>query len=373
MQLKPLLMRLALSGVAILVVLTAVECVFWFRLGFPWTEVPENVRIHDLYYQDRDQCWRMPSNARGWHISYEGQGERLVEVNSIGTVGAEPRDDGSRRIAFLGDSIVFNGGIPPSNAFPVLVEQHLNAVGGMTGRRWQSLNFGMSDLGIEDYERKLKYHALEHKPDIVVVGLYLNDSRPPQGFLGESRRSGIGQAIRRSGLDRLHLVRYVHKRVGRWRIKRNPAINQRFGWVRAYQDKSYASSEEDWLAMLEKARYDWGAAWREESWVLIEEKLAGMRQLCLANGASIVVVLFPVSVQMELADRFSSATFPQRRAAEVCGRLNIPLLDLLPVYLENKDKAILADQCHLTSVGNRIVSVAIAGFITNNEKQVTHE
>ncbi len=369
MKLKPVIMRLTLSGVTLLVVMALVECAFWLRLGFPWKEVPKHVRIHDSYYQDGDQCWRMPVNTRGWHVSHDGDGDVLVGVNSIGTVGAEPRDDGSRRIAFIGDSIVFSGGIPLGDSIPVRVEQHLNEAVGATGRRWQCLNFGMSDLGIADYEKKLTYHALDHRPDLVVVGLYMNDSRPPQGFLGESRRSGVGQAIRRSGLYRLHLVRYVHKRIGIWRVKRNPAINQRFGWVGAYQDKSYADSEAEWLEMLEKARYDWGAAWREDSWPVIEEKLAGMQQRSQAHGARLVVVLFPVSVQMELADRFSSATFPQRQAAAVCAKLNIPLLDLLPVYLENRNVPILADQCHLTSVGSRLVAHVIAEFITDSEEE----
>ncbi|GEM_PF-2237041 len=353
---KKILKKLMLSVVAMAVVLALVEICFVVKHGALRGLPPQELRVHDYFYQDSAGCFRIKPKVRGWHMSYDGGGDVLVKINSDGMRSPEITKDDRARIAFVGDSIVFNGGVPWTNTFTALLEERRAANEPDPARQWQCLDYGMSDLGIADYYLKLRDHALKAQPSSVVLGLYVNDSRPPQGFLGESQKVPLSQWLRRSLLYRLYTVRKLHKQVGLMRLRLNPEINRRFEWSTDYQEKTYLKRPEAWNEMVEKARYDWGAAWSEESWDYIGEHLGKIRDLCKEAGADLHVVMFPVSAQVEFETLSDDVTYPQRQARRLADEMGIAMTDLLPLLREHRGERIFADQCHLTSRGNQIVA-----------------
>jgi lysophospholipase L1-like esterase len=99
-------------------------------------------------------------------------------------VAAEPTsqpsaDAAATKVACVGDSITYGAGIADrkNDSYPV-------QLGRMLGPEWQVRNFGVSgatllNKGDRPYTKQKQYQpALEFKPDIVVIMLGTNDSKP---------------------------------------------------------------------------------------------------------------------------------------------------------------------------------------------------
>jgi lysophospholipase L1-like esterase len=81
------------------------------------------------------------------------------------------------KVACVGDSITAGYGVSPGNAYP-------SQLGRMLGARWDVANFGVSastllNNGDLPYQRQDAFaRALEFKPDIVLIMLGSNDTKP---------------------------------------------------------------------------------------------------------------------------------------------------------------------------------------------------
>ena len=78
-------------------------------------------KIHGNFYFDRNGVFRIKPDSRGWHKGYDQQAV-MVEINSDGFRGPELRASPSQRIVFMGDSIMFNGGVKQEHTFIALLE-----------------------------------------------------------------------------------------------------------------------------------------------------------------------------------------------------------------------------------------------------------
>ena len=276
----------------------------------------------------------------------------LVRINTEGFRGTLPSGKGPR-IAFVGDSIVFSGGCVESNTF---VSRIAAASVGKHSSGWQCLNLGVSDTGLQEYDVQIRNHVLAMDPQLIVLCFYLNDSRPPQGFAGETRQIALSQWLRRSVWYRLHIVRKLHLQLRALRARFNPGLNKRFAWSEAYRAKSYLQQPTSWTNIVHTARYDWGAAWTPESWILVEKTLRSISQTCKAKQVPLCLVVFPVGVQLELSETTDRLTYPQEQILALSEALAIPCLDLLPELRKHSVEELLADQCHLTSYGSEVVA-----------------
>jgi hypothetical protein len=114
------------------------------------------------------------------------------------------------------------------------------------------------------------------------------------------------------------------------------------------------------LELAGVAEYDWGAAWKDESWAVIEEQLERLKAHRDTYGFEVVIVVFPVSYQV-YAD-FVEAT-PQIRMKQEAEAFGFRYLDLLPVLRPYSDTDLFYDQCHPRPAANDIIGKAIAGFL----------
>ncbi len=102
------------------------------------------------------------------------QAEVEYLVNSDGMRNPEvPREPvaGRKRVAILGDSIAFGYWVEEQDAFPRRLEVLLREAGSSV----EVLNFGVPGYNLDQSVELLRSKALTFSPDVVVIGLCLND------------------------------------------------------------------------------------------------------------------------------------------------------------------------------------------------------
>jgi lysophospholipase L1-like esterase len=293
-----------------------------------------------------------------------------VWINSLGYRDDEfnrRKPPGCTRIVAVGDSVTFGPGLPVEQTFARRLETMLNT------RRpgyHEVINGGVPDTGLAETRRIFERRDLAIDPDIVLVGFYLNDSRPPAGFRSEFKGGNwlvrfvnANPWTRRSRLFSLLYVGYYH-----WSIGREMAglpQTKRMDWWAAYRDGHWRNDPAALDALIRAARFDWGAAWRPENWPEVEAEFRAFDRLCRAHGVRPALVAFPVRVQVEAADPHDE---PQRRLARIADSLGWPYLDLLPGLMAQRGGGpIFQDHCHLTARGHELVAEMLLKFLDRPE------
>ena len=82
--------------------------------------------------------------------------------------------EGDLRVAVVGDSFTFGWGVLREDAYPSQLERLLNEPGGNKAR-YEVLNFGVASYSIHDEALLIEHRVLEWRPDVLVVGYFLND------------------------------------------------------------------------------------------------------------------------------------------------------------------------------------------------------
>jgi len=353
--------NLALSLASIALTLAAVE--WWCRAVSPHS-VPApvvdgtTVRWGRVFYESPTGKRLIPNS----HVVIHNQlGEhRRVElrINEVGFRDdplAVPKPAGEVRILALGDSITFAGHLPAPLSYVERLQFHLNR--NTTDRRFEVINAGIGDIGIENEVNLLEDPGLRVEPDIVLVGFYLNDSRPGWGFPNELTNPGW---LRRHSVfadvlyRRFKLHRFIKKQG-----------ESRFAWTGAVDELAWGEERDAFLELAEMAKYDWGAAWREDTWGVVEREFARIQEMSEQNGFEVVLVAFPVVYQMR-AKFIEDA--PQRRLRDEAARLGWEFVDLLPKFREMEatelrrggDRSILVDACHPTAATYDVVGRILA-------------
>ncbi len=274
-----------------------------------------------------------------------------LRVNSRGLRGPEiamPKPSGTRRIFVLGDSITLGDYVLERETYVRRLEAHLRS---SIGANVEVVNGGMNDVGLREQIAMLREAALDLDVDWVVLGFYLNDSRPSSGFSGEVGARGW----LRQRLVTVDLL-YRSFRLDRWLARQGV---ERFAWIEAAKRADWTFDEAAFHRLADLARYDWGAAWQPDSWKVVENGFAELQDLGRKHGFRIAIVSFPVRYQVETT--FVDDT-PQRKAEALSTKLGFPYLDLLPL-LRAQPYDLFYDQCHLRPEANDRVGGAIADFL----------
>jgi lysophospholipase L1-like esterase len=272
-----------------------------------------------------------------------------VRTNSLGVRGPEipPRIAGELRVLVLGDSITFGDYVDEDETYPAKLEARLRAL--EPGRLVRVINGGGPSLGTQDEATLLADLGPAIRPDLVLVGFYLNDSFGQVGYPEVFR---IPSWLRWSRLAQRVVVAFA-------RYRHRARVGSRYEWVPAFSERRWVSDREAYERLVGLAAPDWGAAWRDDSWATVEEGFRRMLELGDQHGFRVAAAVFPVSVQVEsrVADNR-----PQQRFHALADRLGIPSLDLLPVLAAATDP-LFYDHCHLTPAGNAAVAAPLADFV----------
>jgi len=324
-------------------------------------------KIHDYFYFDPNGVFRIRPNSRGWHAGFDGK-PIMVTTNSDGFRGRELRASPAQRVIFVGDSIVFNGGVQQDETFIALLEDQFQR----DSHNVEIINAGATDVGIDQYLLQAKNNYFDkYNPDLVVLGLYLNDSRPPQGFLGENNQDKFLLLLKRSPFKHLALTHFLRQGYFIVQQKRGKQFSKRFNWIKRYISGTWIHSLQEFQLTVREAQFDWGAAWDTSFEETVYPSLTDLKEIYSSKGVKLAVVLFPVSPQVytNLTDPFIN--HPQRQASKFANETKMHFLDLLPDLKRHKNLRLFVDQCHLNREGNRIVAKMTYPFLKDLLKQKT--
>lgn len=140
----------------------------------------------------------VPSRHEGLRVEFNpGYSSGDFSVNEFGMADdavALERTPGVTRIAVFGDSISGNFRLEPrASSFPTRLEVDLNrlAVEHGSPQRFEVLNFGVNSYSIRESFRMAELRVPRFDPDIVIVQLCWNDSKPT-GTHGEFATATFG-------------------------------------------------------------------------------------------------------------------------------------------------------------------------------------
>lgn len=291
-----------------------------------------------------------------------------VSVNRLGLRDRElavPKPPGVVRILGLGDSVTFGYGVRLEDTYLKVMERRLNA-GAPAGRRYEVVNAGVEECGLDAYYHTLRALAPVVEPDLVLVGIVLNDIQryddleraalPRQAAPGPNLARRLhGTLLRRS---QLYLASFLGLRSVLYRARVLDVADLYGSPLRALR------ADDEVLAR----------AWASSLGVL--EQLVTLSR---ARGLRLVLVVFPAEVQLDAAalDRYrhdygvtvpaqALEGEPQRRLLAFGAAHDVPVIDLLPALraarrsdLYLRTGPIRFDPIHPSPTGHRIIGEAI--------------
>jgi hypothetical protein len=239
--------------------------------------------------------------------------------------------------------------LPEDEVYVRRMEAYLRE--GLPGRRIVVVNGGVGGFNLDEEVDLLEDQGLGLAPDLVVVGFYLNDSRPRWGFPGEDGRGWL----RRHSVFVDVLSRTL--RIQEWMSRKGEG---KFRWVRAQRTLDWANDPKAFRQLADMAVFDWGAAWERASWRAIDAGLARLRALSQASRFDVAIAAFPVSFQVYA--RFLEDA-PQRQIEARARAMGFHFLDLLPVLRQHQGEDLFFDHCHPREGANDLAGRALAGFL----------
>lgn len=319
-------------------------------------------------------------------------------TNNLGYRGAYvgPKPSGEYRILVLGDSITLSAYTEEDETYPAILESLLNqggmvaapgghapstgvAAGASAGRAdergetpslpkspgpqvprspaFRILNAGVEGIALREELHILTETGLLARPDLVLVGLFLNDAQRshqvplPQGLAASSEIARrVNELLLRQDITSEARKEYE-------RLSGRPYPDQ------TYPDGAWRTDRAAFEAEIARWCYDWGRGFFPWAWETMRTDFEVLQHLAREHGFKLAVVLFPATIQWEaefLDDR------PQKMFTAMMTELAIPHLDLLPVLRADytrQPRSLAYDHGHLRPEGNRIVAEAISAFL----------
>ncbi|MFH2202807.1 MAG: hypothetical protein ABIJ96_06820 [Elusimicrobiota bacterium] len=355
-----------LAACGLLCGLLLAEAASW--LVFRRTVAQLAVEDRDLYYYiDTAGMRHHIPNRTGYQPLWDGKGKAAFRINAHGFRGKDidlRKPPGVSRLLFLGDSITIGWRLREEDVF-------VEHIGRALGARYEVINAGYADAGLTEEDAVLRAAGMRLRPDLVVLGWYLNDGRPPVGFPEEVvyrnpviRWIQANPLLRRSYFVGL-FYGALRKSLVEQAVKVSEHKSNRFRWVKHYVDQKHEwrVKPESLAELLRLAKYDFGDGWNAASRQAMFKRIRAMRDYVRGQGGEFAVVIFPLHAQVYTEVREPFVDEPQRDFAAFCRDANIPCLDLLPPLRGRQAEELFQDFCHYTPRGNAVVAEEILAFL----------
>ena len=305
----------------------------------------------------------VPSSRVVWENHWVSHLDVEIRTNSLGFRGPEvpSRRSGETRVLVLGDSITLGDYLPEDETYPALLERCL---GHRLGGPVRVINAGVGSVDLANEHEILIESGLGTRPDLVLVGLYLNDGQPSPTLLLRPLPGVLVHSV---------AIGFIRTRAAMllWELRHASELSGHSdGFLEDFKQQRRPDGARSWrndprgmAQLIVRAYPDWGAAWNPVVWRSLAGTLSQMREATRQSGARLGVVLFPVRYQVE-AEYLEDA--PQRLFAATTAELGLEGLDLLPLLRQaasgDRPTGLYFDQCHLTPRGNALVAEALADF-----------
>lgn len=263
------------------------------------------------------------------------------------------RGDGRRRIVWLGDSVSFGLGVDQDRTFVALLQKELAAR--KEPRDLVSLAIFAYHLG--NHLDALREDGLKHRPELVVVQLYMNDFSIPvpagggSGAATPARPPTLGQRL--TALKN----RAVAKSALYLRLQQ---LAMRGSWVLLHDLRRTRFPEtlnddepRDKAAFL--------AAHPDDRSIAAFQALTGIRRTAAAAGARTFVWISPDETQV-FTDRFDAIN---ERVRRFCAAEGIDFYDPLPALRAAPDRVdLFHDGVHYSAAGHALVARLLLADLT---------
>jgi lysophospholipase L1-like esterase len=329
------------------------------------------VKPQDLEFWDSHAFRRIQSTSPHFVENIpHGQAKFIgvpVAINSYGLRGGEisvPKPPGTVRILVVGDSVTFGYGIPVENTYVKVFEKLLNE--NATGKtQYEVLNGGTLGGSLSDYDHFLTQKAGALQPDMILVGLSLND------ILVYSESGAISEAGAEWHEQRFPLTR----RLSRFLLRHSQLYMFCYARLKSTM-YSFGIIDVNKARGLNFVTLTPPSAYQKEAWESSFRMLTKIAAFCRNRGYQIGVIIFPLQMQLSSGElRFYRDKYhlqlspealtgePQRRLREFAASTGLTMVDLLPVYrasnpeeLYLRNAVIRADPNHPSVKGNRIAA-----------------
>jgi lysophospholipase L1-like esterase len=266
----------------------------------------------------------------GEPISVNARGLRGPEVEPMAAAGTE-------RVLVLGDSVVFGWRVADEAAFPAQLQQILSRA----ARPWEVLNAGVPGYDTSAAAAFLQHVGLELRPDVVVLGVSLND------FTEAPELSPMGVLMLEADarwLQHSELALFLRWRLSAWRSAQSSRGQDVERFLRAHA-----------IAARDAFYGDPPAPGRER----ILEALRSLRQLTSSRDTRLLVVIFPEE------DQLSARALPPPQALWLrwCRELELECLDLRP-HFARAGGTLFVDLQHPNATGLELAAVVTAEALT---------
>jgi len=290
-----------------------------------------------------------------------------VAINSLGLRGDEisvPKRPHTIRIVAVGDSITFGYGIPVEDTYAKILERRLNE-SSSGGTRYEVLNGGTLGGSLGDYLHFLNQKAEELQPDVILIGLCLND------VLVYSESGSISDTGAQWHGGRLSLTRWFSQ----FLLRHSQLYLFCYARLKSFLYSSGALDineirGSDFVALAPPSEY------QKQAWESSLGMLSQIAVFCRNHGYRLIVVAFPMQMQLSatelqfyrenyrlrLSDDILSGE-PQQRLRAYTQAAGVTLVDLLPVYRGYNPKdlylhntMIPSDPTHPSIKGNQIAA-----------------
>jgi len=291
-----------------------------------------------------------------------------VKANSLGFPGVlypEKNYDNKNRILVTGDAFESAEGVDTNLAWPWLLETQLIDNNVQT----EIFNFSITGWGPNQYLAAIREYAPIYKPDIVLVGFFVNEffdiNASKEGFqmsigFQNPRANGFYSVIRLLNL-RSFIRQNIIARAKEMVLSKPNSLGYLFGYFSAFEinNLSYMGKSSD----------------------LIYENFKKIKAITDSLDADLLIVLVPASIQIQNAsqlpyypnsinfadtDRFDPNQ-PQRLTIDICSKLNIPYVDLRSAFKESSSAQYYQPwNMHWTEEGHDVVSKYMSQELIDN-------
>jgi hypothetical protein len=262
---------------------------------------------------------------RSGYFGAEGRVE--YRINNLGFRGPDiafEKPANVRRILCLGDSFTFGEGVRESDAWPRQLETLL-------GANTQVINAGIQGYDLDSEGLLLLLHGRPLKPDVVIIGFFMNDAMP----FGETAAHHVA-------------------------VTETPAA---LSWL-GRRSALWGFFERRHLAALETDRYleSLRASFKSEGWREAKGRIPRLRQMADHDGFTIVVVIFPLLYNLEDGYPLEREHAEVRRAF---GDAGIDVVDLLEPYRRYRAENLWAHPVdpHPNRLAHQLAAESVARFL----------
>lgn len=352
----------ALSTCAIALIGLELALVLWGRLWpspLVWDEASAVARLEAERLPPGTRLFGFPVNSRGYHdeeffVRRPGDLVACVVADSFGV-----------------------GVVPYDHNFVTVAERRLADAVGPSFDRVALHNFGVASIGVQQYVHLVDHEVLDLDPDLVVVALFIGNDVLHGGLRNEPRKYSTFQrwAIWRVWTRLLQRKRVMREEPALAEIGRKKITNPPF---LADPELEQPHMSEARFLTLERERFDVVRVDRPDVAAKYDRLFVALDYLRDRLPDRLLVLLIPDEFQINdalyrdivAADPSASQCdrqAPNRRIADYCAQLGVPVLDLLPALREHVRaggaRPYHLRDTHWNAIGNRVAGDALAAWI----------